>query len=70
MISVGHSQDVSGRIEVMKKELNRNFEILQKEAVPPYYMSYSIDSVRTLNVLLPHENLWVHSGSGNSPSVW
>jgi TldD protein len=51
MVPVGHSQDVSGRIEVMQKELNRNFETLRKEEAPPYYMSYSIDSVRTQSVM-------------------
>jgi TldD protein len=45
-VSVGQTQDASGRISVMKEEMDRNFKALQKELAPPYYMSYSIDDVR------------------------
>jgi predicted Zn-dependent protease len=41
------AQELPERIQIMKQELSRNFEQLQKETVPPYYMSYSIDDVRT-----------------------
>ena len=47
MVSSVQTQEMPGRIQVMKKELSRNFEALQKEPVPPYYISYSIDEVRT-----------------------
>jgi TldD protein len=47
IVSVGRTQEISGRIEVMKNEILRNFTALQKEQVPPYYISYSIDEVRT-----------------------
>jgi TldD protein len=46
-VSIGQTQNASDRIKVMKEELIRNFEGLQKEPVPPYYMSYSIDDIRT-----------------------
>jgi TldD protein len=46
-VAIGQTQNASDRIKVMKEELIRNFEGLQKEPVPPYYMSYSIDDVRT-----------------------
>jgi len=44
-VSTGHTQDTSARLKVMKEEMVRNFDALQKEPVPPYYMSYSIDDV-------------------------
>lgn len=47
IVSVGQTQEISGRIEVMKNEILRNFTALQKEPMPPYYISYSIDEVRT-----------------------
>jgi len=47
IVSVSQTQAISGRIKVMKDEVSRNFEALQKEQVPPYYISYSIDEVRT-----------------------
>lgn len=46
VVSVEGAKDVPDRIEVMREEMARNFEALQKESVPPYYMSYSIDDVR------------------------
>lgn len=49
-VSIGQVQEISGRIKVMKDEVSRNFEALQKEQVPPYYISYSIDEVRTQSV--------------------
>jgi predicted Zn-dependent protease len=39
-----------GRLKIMKAELSRNFDALQKEQTPPYYISYSIDEVRTQSV--------------------
>ena len=45
-VAIGQSQDTPPRIKVMKEELFRNFETLQKEKTPPYYMSYSIDETR------------------------
>jgi TldD protein len=50
LVPIGHSQEISGRTKTMKEEVSRNFEALQKEAVPPYYLSYSIDEVRTQSV--------------------
>jgi TldD protein len=50
-VSIGQTQETPGRIQVMKNEISRNFEALQKEQVPPYYMSYSIDEVRTQTVV-------------------
>jgi TldD protein len=47
IVAVGQTQEIPGRIDVMKEELLRNFTALQKEQVPPYYISYSIDEVRT-----------------------
>lgn len=46
-VAFGQSQELPVRIKVMKEELFRNFEALQKEKTPPYYMSYSIDEVQT-----------------------
>ena len=50
VVSVGWAPDAPDRIEIMKEEMARNFEALQKEPVPPYYMSYSIDDVRIQSV--------------------
>ncbi len=50
VVSVGQTQEMPGRIKVMKNELSRNFEALQKEQVPPYYISYAIDEIRTQTV--------------------
>jgi TldD protein len=50
VVSVGWVQDTPDRMEVMKEEMTRNFEALQKEPDPPYYMSYSIDDVRMQSV--------------------
>jgi TldD protein len=47
LVSFGQTQDMPGRIQVIETEMSRNFEALKKEQVPPYYMSYSIDEVRT-----------------------
>ncbi len=47
VVSFGQSQGMPGRIQVLKKEMARNFEALQKEPTPPYYLSYSIDEIRT-----------------------
>jgi TldD protein len=49
-VAIGWSQDTPPRIKTMKEELFRNFEALQKEKTPPYYMSYSIDETRTQTV--------------------
>jgi TldD protein len=49
-ISIGQTPEMSGRLKIMKAELSRNFEALQKEPTPPYYMSYSIDQVGTQTV--------------------
>lgn len=46
-ISIGGTQEMPGRIKVMKDEISRNFSALQKEQSPPYYIGYSIDEVRT-----------------------
>jgi TldD protein len=51
VVSVGQTQEMPGRIKVMKSEMSRNFEVLQKEQAPPYYISYSIDDVRTQTVV-------------------
>ena len=49
-VPTGYTQDASARLKVMKEEMARNFGALQKEPVPPYYISYSIDEVRTQGV--------------------
>ncbi|MBN1571383.1 MAG: TldD/PmbA family protein [Acidobacteria bacterium] len=46
VISTGQAQEMPARLKIMKAELTRNFEALQKEQTPPYYMSYSVDEVR------------------------
>jgi TldD protein len=35
------------RLSIMKSELQRNLQVLKKEKMPPYFISYSIDHVRT-----------------------
>jgi predicted Zn-dependent protease len=47
IIPTGTTQEMPGRIRIMNDELFRNFQVLQKQEVPPYYISYSIDEVRT-----------------------
>jgi TldD protein len=49
-VAFGQTQELPLRIKVMKEELFRNFEVLQKEKTPPYYMSYAIDEVRAQSV--------------------
>jgi TldD protein len=49
-VAVGQNQELPVRIKVMKDELTRNFEALQKEKTPPYYISYSIDEGRMQTV--------------------
>jgi TldD protein len=44
-ISIGQTLEMPSRLKIMKAELSRNFEALQKESTPPYYLSYSIDQV-------------------------
>jgi TldD protein len=46
----GQNPQLPIRIKLMKEELFRNFEALQKEKTPPYYVSYSIDEIRTQTV--------------------
>lgn len=36
--------------DILKEELNRNFEALKKEKTAPYYMSYRVNDVRTYNI--------------------
>ena len=50
VFSIGQTQEMPGRIRVMKKEISRNFDALKKEKEPPYYISYSIDEVRIQSV--------------------
>jgi TldD protein len=47
VISTGQTPELSGRLKTMQAEISRNFDALQKEQTPPYYISYSIDEVRT-----------------------
>ncbi|MDI6807826.1 MAG: TldD/PmbA family protein [Candidatus Eisenbacteria bacterium] len=42
--------DLPSQLKVMKGELQRNFEALQKGENPPYYISYSINHVRSQSV--------------------
>jgi TldD protein len=49
-LSIGQTQEMPARLKIMKAEISRNFEALQKEQTPPYYMSYSVDEVRTQSV--------------------
>jgi predicted Zn-dependent protease len=44
------TDELPGSIKVMKTELSRNFQALQKEQSPPYYIGYSIDEVQTQGV--------------------
>jgi TldD protein len=50
-VPIGQAQEMPGRVKIMKAELSRNFDALQKEPTPPYYISYSIDEVRFQSVL-------------------
>lgn len=45
--SAFESQDHPPQLQTMKSELTRNFQALQKEQVPPYYLAYCIDHVAT-----------------------
>jgi len=45
--SFGQGDQLPSRLKIMQAELKRNFEALQKQDVPPYYISYTIDEVRT-----------------------
>jgi len=47
IVSIGQTQEIPGPVRAMKDELSRNFQALQKQQVPPYYLSYAIDEVRT-----------------------
>ncbi|NLA75657.1 MAG: TldD/PmbA family protein, partial [Deltaproteobacteria bacterium] len=60
-ISVEGATDAPERISVMQKEMNRNFEALKKEPVPPYFIGYSIDDVRTQSVTGSFGSLWDRS---------
>jgi predicted Zn-dependent protease len=40
------AQEIPARIKVLKEELSRNFQVLQKQPVPPYYIRYSIDEMQ------------------------
>jgi TldD protein len=44
---LAQSQEIPPRIRIMKEELFRNFQALQKEKTPPYYISYSINDTRS-----------------------
>jgi predicted Zn-dependent protease len=46
----GQGDGLPTELKVMKTELARNFEALKKQSVPPYYLSYSLDRVRTQRV--------------------
>lgn len=48
--SFGQSDQLPGRMKTMKAELTRNFDALQNKEVPPYYISYAIDEIRTQTV--------------------
>ncbi len=50
VISTGQTPELSGRLKTMQAEISRNFDALQKEQIPPYYISYSIDEVRSQSV--------------------
>jgi TldD protein len=50
VISIGQTPELSGRLKTMNDEISRNFSALQKEQTPPYYISYSVDEVRTQSV--------------------
>lgn len=46
----GQAGSLPADLAVMKSELGRNFEALQKEPTPPYYISFSIDRTWTQRV--------------------
>jgi len=48
--AASQSQDLPQQLQIMKSELTRNFQALQKEPVPPYYLAYCIDRVATQTV--------------------
>jgi TldD protein len=50
IVAAGQNQEIPGRIRIMKEEISRNFQALQKEQVSPYYISYSIDEIRSQSV--------------------
>ncbi len=37
-------------LEIMKKEINRSFDALKKQPVPPYFISYQLTDNRAINV--------------------
>lgn len=37
-------------LEIAEKELNRNFNQLQKEEIPPYYISYNITDIERISI--------------------
>lgn len=43
----GQPKEIPKTLAVMKEEMQRNFDALQKEQILPYFMSYSIDQVST-----------------------
>ena len=49
-VAAAPARALPAQLEVMKGELQRNFKELKKEETPPYYMSYSIDQVRSQSV--------------------
>lgn len=61
MVSVYGGEDTPVRIKVMQEEMDRNFAALKKEPVPPYYMSYSIDTIRAQSVTGSFGTLWAKS---------
>lgn len=52
-------------LDVAKKELDRNFKELQKEELPPYYISYNITDVNSFSLISRFGNL-IRNNSENS----
>ena len=63
VVSAEGAKDTPNRIKVMQEEMTRNFKVLQNEPVPPYYMSYSIDDIRSQSVSVSFGALWARSES-------
>lgn len=52
--SISKSESV---LDIAKSELNRNFNELQKESTPPYYISYNITDIQSISINASFGNL-------------
>src|SRR5262245_51397794 len=40
----------AGLVDVLGRELRRNFDVLRKESQPPYFLSYAVYDVRSARI--------------------